>query len=206
MAVDLGGEATSDQVEPTVRRFLAAVEGGGARVGEADLVRLRAEGAAAARQGLPLASPIDAYLSTAWVAWDHAQRLAPPPDPSASASLAAALLRAGDDIAAALADGYTAVERALAATAGATRQAILDELLSPGVGGAGGGRAHAAPGGIGGLRRRARLPRAGHPSRLSTRMRPGSWSRSWSGASPAARAAVRTWSRLVARTPWPSPR
>ena len=61
-------------------------------------------------------------------------------------ALGAALLRAGDDIAAALADGYTAAERALAATAGATRQAILEELLAPGRGGAGRGRAPAAPG------------------------------------------------------------
>ena len=40
-------------------------------------------------------------------------------------ALGAALLRAGDDIAAALADGYTSAERALATSAGATRQAIL---------------------------------------------------------------------------------
>ena len=45
-------------------------------------------------------------------------------------ALGAALLRAGDDIAAELAEGYTAAERAVAATAGAARQAILEELLT----------------------------------------------------------------------------
>jgi hypothetical protein len=47
-------------------------------------------------------------------------------------ALGAALLRAGDDIAAELSEGYTAAERAVAATAGATRQAILEELLTGG--------------------------------------------------------------------------
>ena len=101
------------------------------RVGQADLVRLRAEGAAAAREGRALASPIDAYLSTAWVAWDHALGVAADGDAVVLGALGAALLRAGDDIAAALADGYTSAERALATSAGATREAILGELLDP---------------------------------------------------------------------------
>ena len=133
VAVDLGVGESAQGVQPLVERFLAAVAAEGVRVGEADLVRLRAEGAAAARQGRPLASPIDAYLSTAWVAWDHALRIVPGPEPEVMGALGAALLRAGDDIAAALADGFTAAERALASTAGATRQAILEELLAPGV-------------------------------------------------------------------------
>lgn len=134
VAADLGAEVTAETAEPVVRRFLAAIATGGVRVGEADLVRLRAEGAAAARAGLPLASPIDAYLSTAWVAWDHALTDVGDEAPGVLGALGAAILRAGDDIAAALADGYTAAERALAATAGATRQAILDELLTPATG------------------------------------------------------------------------
>ncbi len=130
VAIDLGPDADAATTQPIVERFLAAVAAGGARVGEADLVRLRAEGAAAARRGHPLAAPIDAYLSTAWVAWDHALRIVPTPDPIVLGTLGAALLRAGDDIVAALADGFTAAERALASTAGAMRQAILEELLT----------------------------------------------------------------------------
>lgn len=131
VAADLGGEATASGTEPIVAWFLAAVAGAGPRLRASDLARLRAEGAAAARQGLPLATPIDAYLSTAWVTWDHAVRSVPVTDPEALGVLGALLLRAGDDIAAALADGFTAAERALATTAATTRQAILDELLTP---------------------------------------------------------------------------
>jgi len=129
---------TAEAAEPVVDRFLAAIAAGGVRVGEADLVRWRAEGAAAARDGQPLAAPIDAYLSTAWVAWDHALNVAPAVDAQVLGVLGSALLRAGDDIAAALADGYTAAERALATSAGATRQAILEELLDPAAGTAAG--------------------------------------------------------------------
>ena len=130
VAADLGAGVTAETTEPVVRRFLGAIAAGGVRVGHADLVRLRAEGAAAARAGQPLAAPIDAYLSTAWVAWDHALGVTSEGEAEVLGALGAALLRAGDDIAAALADGYTAAERALATSAGATRQAIVDELLS----------------------------------------------------------------------------
>lgn len=130
VAADLGPDADSAAVEPVVRRHLAAIADG-RRLSAVELARLRADGAAAARAGVPLAEPLDAYLSTGWVAWDHAVRLARPDEADALASLGAALLRAGDDLAAALADGYTAAERALAARAGATRRAVLDELLAP---------------------------------------------------------------------------
>jgi hypothetical protein len=135
VAADLGPETVPDDVEPVVRRVLAGIASG-QRLGAAELGRLRTEGAAAAREGRPLAQPLDAYLSTTWVAWEHAVRLAAS-DPDAAgravelAALGSALLRAGDDIAAALADGFTGAERALAARAGATRRAVLDELLSP---------------------------------------------------------------------------
>jgi hypothetical protein len=128
LAADLGG-SDPHQAESTVLRFLDMI-GGGPGLGEADRLRLRQEGASAARMGQPLAASMDAYLSTAWVTWDHALDLEPPLEVAAMRSLGAALLRAGDDIAAALSDGYTAAERALAATAGAARQAILDELLT----------------------------------------------------------------------------
>lgn len=116
-------------IGPTVARFLDMITQGPG-LGDADRHRLRQEGAAGARHGQPLAALLDAYLSTAWVTWDHALRLVPAIGPSAMRSLGAALLRAGDDIAAEVSDGYTTAERALATTAGATRQAILEELLT----------------------------------------------------------------------------
>ena len=141
------GDADPDRVGVTVLRFLDMITGG-AGLGEADRLRLRQEGSAAARLGQPLAAPMDAYLSTAWVTWDHALDLEPPLDVAAMRVLGAALLRAGDDIAAALSDGYTTAERALAATAGAARQAILDELLT---------RAPSDPAAVARLLRRAAL-------------------------------------------------
>jgi hypothetical protein len=133
VAADLGGDATAEAVTPVVERFLRALAGGH-RLSGAELVAFRSEGAAAANAAIPLARPLDAYLSTAWVTWEHVVN----PGPGGAvapagvlASLGAALLRAGDDIAAALADGYTRAERALAARAGATRRAVLDELLIP---------------------------------------------------------------------------
>jgi hypothetical protein len=192
VAADLGPTADRASVERVVRRFLEAVAGG-RRVSAGELARLRADGATAARDGRPLAEPLDVWLSTAWVAWEHAVRLAAPEVTAGGggatergaagtatehgaagpatergaagpatergaagpatglppaggegdrvaelARLGSALLRAGDDIAAALADGYTGAERALAARAGATRRAVLDELLSPVVLGAAG--------------------------------------------------------------------
>lgn len=128
VAADLG-EADPAVVGPTVRRFLDMI-GGGPGLGEADRLRLRQEGSTAARQGRPLAALLDVYLSTAWVAWDHALGSSPGLEPTAMRALGAALLRAGDDIAAEVSDGYTTAERALATTAGAARQAILDDLLT----------------------------------------------------------------------------
>lgn len=128
VAADLG-EADSGRVAPTVGRFLEMITAG-TGLGDAARLRLRQEGAAAVREGRTLASLIDGYLSTAWVTWDHAQGSTPALEVPAMRALGATLLRAGDDIAAELSEGYTAAERAVAATAGAARQAILDELLT----------------------------------------------------------------------------
>jgi len=136
VATDLGPETDMTAVEAVVRRYLEALADE-RRLSGAELLRLRADGAAAARAGRPLAEPLDAWLSTGWVAWEHAVRLSESDGGTTAArsrelaSLGHALLRAGDDLAAALADGYTGAERALAARAGATRRAVLDELLSP---------------------------------------------------------------------------
>lgn len=130
VATDLGPGMDPSRMEPVVRRYLEAIAAR-RRLSAAELARLRSDGAAAAREGIPLAEPLDAYLSTGWVAWDHAVRLAGPGDTAELADLGTALLRAADDLAAALADGYTTAERALAARAGATRRAVLDELLAP---------------------------------------------------------------------------
>ena len=83
VAADLGPAADADAVAVIVRRHLDAVADG-RRLSAADLARLRADGAAAARAGVPLADPLDTYLSTGWVAWEHAVRLARPDEAGAS--------------------------------------------------------------------------------------------------------------------------
>jgi hypothetical protein len=131
VAADIGTTTSSHAATAIVRRLLKVVAGG-RRIGAAEVRRLRAEGAEAARAGQPLARPIDAWLSAAWVTWDRAIAIARPDEGSELAVLGSGLLRAGDDIAAALADGYTAAEQALSRSAGAATQAVLDELLTPG--------------------------------------------------------------------------
>lgn len=126
VAADVGEPA--EAIAPVVGHVLDALARPG-RLAEGELARLRGEGSAAARAGLPVQAPIDRYLSTGWVVWAHARQLAPAIQPELLAALGAALLRAGDDAAAALAAGYSEAERHLAARAGATRRAIVDELL-----------------------------------------------------------------------------
>lgn len=129
VAADVG--EPSDLLEPVVAHVLAGLSRPG-RLPPAELERLRAEGAAAARAGSPVQVIIDRYLSTGWVVWARARELIPDAEAGTLAALGAALLRAGDDAAAALAGGYSAVERQLATRAGAARRALVDELLLSG--------------------------------------------------------------------------
>src|SRR5690349_6732919 len=98
VAADLGPQAHGPDVEPLVRRYLEAIAAD-RRLSAVELARLRADGATAARAGVPLAEPLDTYLSTGWVAWEHAVRIAGPGETAELAALGAALLRAGDDLA-----------------------------------------------------------------------------------------------------------
>lgn len=128
VAADVG--EPSEVLEPVVGHVLDGLAGPG-RLSQAELARLQAEGAAAARAGRPVRQAIDRYLSTGWVIWDQALRSAERPDREVLAALGAALLRAGDDAAAALAAGHTEAETRLARQAGSARRAVIDELLGP---------------------------------------------------------------------------
>lgn len=117
-------------LDELTRRLLAGVVAA-RRPSAAELRRLRGEGAEAARDGEPVQAAIDRYLTAAWVSWGVAVELADRPEERAALTeLGGVLLKAGDDIAAALAEGYAAAERSLAARAGATRRGVLDELVS----------------------------------------------------------------------------
>ena len=165
VAADLGAGVTAAAAEPVVERFLAAIVAGGVRVGEADLVRLRAEGAAAAREGQPLASPIDAYLSTAWVAWEHALGVAADGDAAVLGALGAALLACRGRY------RRRARRRLHRRRAGARVVGRRDppgdpgRAPRPGIGGRGRYRPSRAPGRAGRLRPWIHLPAPGHPPR-----------------------------------------
>jgi hypothetical protein len=140
VAEDVGRPDDAPQLVGLVEAFLVRLLRG-ERLSDAERLRLRAEGAAAARAGEPIEQPIDRYLTCGWVTWEAATNAAAPDERETLTALGGALLRAGDDTAAALADGYASAERALAAQTGALRRAVLDELLTqPAVSGATPGR------------------------------------------------------------------
>ncbi len=119
--------AVAALVRPAVEGLIAGLGRGPALPG-ADLGRLHREGAAAARSGEGVAAPIDRYLSSGWAIWDVATRH-PSADPAALAALGAALLRAGDAAAAAIAEGHGEAEREMAARTASARRALVDDLL-----------------------------------------------------------------------------
>ena len=110
-------------IEATVRGLLAAEE-----LGPADLAAMHEEGARAAREGESLQVLLDRYLTAGWVLWGAATRRVPP-DAAALSALGTALLKAGDAAAAALAAGYGAAEREIAARTASARREFVDEIL-----------------------------------------------------------------------------
>jgi hypothetical protein len=119
-------ELVASGVRPAVERIAAALAAG-PKLSDEDIAAIRSEGAAEARRGATVGIVIDRYLSTGWAIWEAAVRLAP--EPASLASLGAALLRAGDAAAAAVAEGHGEAQRELASRAAAARQAFVDELL-----------------------------------------------------------------------------
>lgn len=124
---DADPAAVAVLVRPAVSGLLASLARG-PELSERDRTRLRADGAAAALRGEPVSAPIDRYLSAGWAIWDAATR-----HPSAAAAelatLGAALLRAGDAAAAAIAEGHGETERRVASRTASARRAFADDLL-----------------------------------------------------------------------------
>ena len=133
-----------DHARPAVERYVEMLAASDELRGP-DLDELRAVGAAAAHDGMPIQRVLDRYLSTGWVLWGAATSGSDDPDAAAVsrvaadersavlASLGAALLRAGDAAAAAIAAGHSAAERDMAArNASALREFIDEALDTPG--------------------------------------------------------------------------
>ncbi len=122
VASDVGEPA--EAVRAVVERVVLLV----LEPGEVDAAAVvAADGEQAARDGLLPEQLLDRYLSTLWALWE--MRVAGVRDPEALASLGDRLLRAADELVAAVAVGYRSVERELIVNNADARRAFLDELF-----------------------------------------------------------------------------
>ncbi|MCU1689475.1 MAG: PucR family transcriptional regulator [Jatrophihabitantaceae bacterium] len=114
---------------PAVARAVAA----GQRLGRLDLRRCRDLGKQAARDGVALRAIVDLYLSAAWRLWPTLpQVLTAAQDPQGVVRAGSIMLRATDDAAAEIAEGYQLARRDLVRSAAADRSDFVDALLSGG--------------------------------------------------------------------------
>ena len=86
-------------------------------------------GSRAAEQGVVLRALVDLYLSAAWRAWHQLPAVASA-DTTAVRAAGHRVLRACDDVVAALAEGYTAARRAVVRREEAQRREFVDDLLA----------------------------------------------------------------------------
>ena len=92
-------------------QVLVAVAETGRRLTRSELEACCQHGEEAAGLGVPLRAVVDAYLTVTWQAWDQLPAARAAGTASAVRSVARAVLRAADDAAAALADGYERARR-----------------------------------------------------------------------------------------------
>jgi sugar diacid utilization regulator len=87
-------------------------------------------GEEAVELGVPLRAVVDAYLTVTWQAWDKLPAARTAGSPSSVRSVARAVMRAADDAAAALADGYERAQRITVRRDEALRREFIDDLLA----------------------------------------------------------------------------
>ncbi|HEY3483641.1 MAG TPA: helix-turn-helix domain-containing protein [Streptomyces sp.] len=110
---------------------LAAAVGTGRRLARAQVQRCRVSGERAAREGVTLSAVLDLYLSAAWRLWRQLPAVEGATDaPLAVVTAGEVMLRAVDDAAAALAEGYQAARRGLVREQESARREFIDDLLS----------------------------------------------------------------------------
>jgi len=108
----------------------AALEGGRLRRG--DVEACRRAGQEAAREGVTISALLDLYLSATWRLWADVTERTEGSDPGVVGTAAAAMFRASDDAAAALAHGYDVAQRRAIRQEEALRREFVDELLRGG--------------------------------------------------------------------------
>jgi sugar diacid utilization regulator len=86
-------------------------------------------GARASEQGVALSAMVDLYLSAAWRAWPQLPAVIGD-DAAAMRDAGLAVLRASDDVVAAVAEGFTAARRAVVRLEASARREFVDDLLS----------------------------------------------------------------------------
>jgi sugar diacid utilization regulator len=114
---------------------LAAAAGGARRLTSAELERFRSLGRAAAESGAALRALVDLYLSATWRAWPTLPGVRGARDGDARGvrplrAAGSAVLRASDDVVAALCEGYESARQARARAEEALRREVVDGLLT----------------------------------------------------------------------------
>jgi hypothetical protein len=109
---------------------LVAVAGTGRRLTRQELDACHQHGEEAAGLGVPLRAVVDAYLTATWQAWEQLPTARAAGSVGAVRSVALAVLRAADDAAAALADGYERAQRVSIRREEALRREFIDDLLA----------------------------------------------------------------------------
>jgi sugar diacid utilization regulator len=135
VSADAAADAGGVDVE-LLGDFLESVAGAveaGRRISRGQVQRCRVRGQQAARDGVPLPTVLDLYLSAAWRLWRNlptVQNAAA--DPGAVVTAGEVVLRAADDAAAALAEGYQQARRGAIREQESARREFIDDLLSGG--------------------------------------------------------------------------
>lgn len=139
--VGMQAAAEAGDVDPELLgEFLAGVAASvaaGRRLSRGQVQRCRVHGERAARAGVALPAVLDLYLSAAWRLWRHLPVVENAQahsrgsfDPAALVTAGEVMLRAVDDAAAALAQGYQQARRGLVREQESARREFIDDLLS----------------------------------------------------------------------------
>jgi hypothetical protein len=108
---------------------LAIVTRTGRLLTERELEACRRHGQEAAGLGLPLPRVVDAYLTATWQVWDELPSARAAENVTVLRSVTRSVLRAADDAAAALAEGYDQARLATIRREEALRREFIDDLL-----------------------------------------------------------------------------
>ena len=111
-------------------RAVIDVARSGQRLSRVDVEACRHQGEEAANQGVALSALLDLYLSATWRLWDAIDARAPKSSAATVSSVAAALFRAADDAAEALAAGYERAQRRTIRFEESLRREFVDDLLA----------------------------------------------------------------------------